>query len=120
MAESADKPYKWFVDKPDGTKVIMRRAYDPRYFTFPARELEHFEHIRSNSGTYGGSEDVLDEYDFVSTPREAGVIARATAGDAGTPAPLPRARTLDTEERVYTVPIRRCSQNGGMAAPSPA
>jgi hypothetical protein len=27
--------------------------------------LEHFDHIRSNSSTYGGSEDVLDEYDGV-------------------------------------------------------
>lgn len=43
----------------------MRPAYDPREFTFPARELEHFDHIRNNSGTYDGSEDVLDEYDGV-------------------------------------------------------
>jgi hypothetical protein len=37
----------------------------PSLFTFPARELEHFDHIRTNSSTYGGSEDVLDEYDGV-------------------------------------------------------
>jgi hypothetical protein len=65
MAEFTDKPYKWFVDKPDGTRIIMRRAYDPRYFAFPSRELEHFDHIRNNAGIYGGSADVLDEYDGV-------------------------------------------------------
>ena len=43
MAGPASKPYKWFVDKPDGTQIIMRRAYDPRYVTFPAGELEHFD-----------------------------------------------------------------------------
>lgn len=63
MTGSANKPYKWFVDRPDGTKIIMRRAYDPQYFRFPAHEWEHFEHIRRNSSLYGGSEDVLDVYD---------------------------------------------------------
>jgi hypothetical protein len=63
MTQFAGKRQKWFVDKPDGSRIIVRAAYDPRNFTFPARELEHFDHIRSNSGTYGGSEDVLDEYD---------------------------------------------------------
>ena len=63
MTGSANKPYKWFVDRPDGTKIIMRRAYDPQYFRFPAHEWEHFEHIRGNSSLYGGSEDVLDVYD---------------------------------------------------------
>ena len=37
----------------------------PFSFTFPTVELAHFDHIRANSSTYGGSEDVLDEYDGV-------------------------------------------------------
>jgi hypothetical protein len=65
MADDAAKPYKWFADKPDGTRVIMRRAYDPRHLVFPTRELEHFDHIRDNASIYGGSEDILDEYDGV-------------------------------------------------------
>jgi hypothetical protein len=65
MAEYAGKRQKRFVDEPDGTRIIVRPAYDPRDFTFPARELEHFDHIRANASIYGGSEDVLDVYDGV-------------------------------------------------------
>lgn len=50
---------KWFDTKPDGTKVIVRAAYDPRKFTFSSIERERLDHIRSGYG----SEDVLDEYD---------------------------------------------------------
>jgi hypothetical protein len=45
--------------KADGTRVIIRSAYEARHFTFPQGELEHFGQIRSGYG----SEDVLDEYD---------------------------------------------------------
>lgn len=65
MPEFTGKRQKRSVDKPDGSRTLVRPAYDPREFTFPARELEHFDHIRNNSGTYDGSEDVLDEYDGV-------------------------------------------------------
>src|ERR1700712_302860 len=50
---------KWFETKPDGTKMIVRAAYDPMSFTFSSIERERLECIR---GGYG-SEDVLDEYD---------------------------------------------------------
>jgi hypothetical protein len=131
MAEFADKPYKWFVDKSDGTRIIMRRAYDPRYFTFPARELEHFEHIRSNSSTYGGSEDVLDEYDGVLSyyhqvrrferdgkrwillqhPSEYAVDVELTRRQLGEFRPLPPeeawqlARELDQGETRYPIEV---------------
>jgi hypothetical protein len=61
MAEFAGKRHKRFAEKPDGSTVIVRPAYRPQDFAFPSTELEHFDHIRE--GNYGGSEDVLDEYD---------------------------------------------------------
>ena len=54
---------KRFVQKADGSTVIVRPAYRPIDFVFPTSELEHFDDIRS--GNYGGSEDILDEYDGV-------------------------------------------------------
>lgn len=63
MIEFGGKRQKQFVEKSDGSTVIVRPAYRPNDFMFPAAESEHFDHIRS--GNYGGSEDVLDEYDGV-------------------------------------------------------
>jgi hypothetical protein len=50
---------KRFETKPDGTKIIVRAAYDPRVYSFSSIERERLDHIRSGYG----SEDVLDEYD---------------------------------------------------------
>ncbi|WP_319449693.1 MULTISPECIES: hypothetical protein [unclassified Mycobacterium] len=63
MIEFSGKRQKRFVEKPDGSTVIVRPAYHPSDFMFPVGDLENFDHIRSRN--HGGSEDVLDECDGV-------------------------------------------------------
>ena len=131
MTEFPGKRHKRFIEKPDGSTVIVRPAYDPRDFMFPHVELEHFAHIRSDSGIYGGSEDVLEEYDGVLSyyhqvrrfdrdgkrwillqhPNEYAVEVELTRGRLGEIRPLPPeeawrlARELDQRENRYPIEV---------------
>jgi len=122
VAEFGGKRQKRFVEKPDGSTVIVRPAYDPRDFTFPADERKHFADLCS--GNYGGSEDVLDVHDgplsyyhevrrferdgkrwiLLQHPNEYAVEVELTRGQMGDVRPLPPdeawrlARELDQRE----------------------
>lgn len=131
MTEFVSKPHKRCVERPDGSMVIVRSAYRPCDFQFPDRELEHFAHIRSESGTYGGSEDILDVYDGVLSyyhqirrferdglrwillqhPDEYAVEVELTRGRLGDIRPLPPAeawllaRELDRRENRHPIEV---------------
>jgi hypothetical protein len=127
MVEYAGKQPKRFVEKPDGSTVIVRPAYDARDFTFPASELERISFIR---GGYG-SEDVLDEYDgelsnyhkirrferddkqwiLLQHPSEYAMEVELTRGQMGEIRTLPPeeawrlARELDLDETRYPIEV---------------
>lgn len=118
---------KWFDTKPDGTKVIVRGAYDPRKFSFSSIERERLDHIRSGYG----SEDVLDTYDgelsnyhqirrferddkqwiLLQHPLEYAVEVELTRGRSFEIRPLPPeeawrlARELDQQENRYPIEV---------------
>jgi hypothetical protein len=52
-------PHKQIVTRPDGTKIMVRFAYNPAEYSVPQSELER---LRTIPGGYG-SEDILAEHD---------------------------------------------------------
>jgi hypothetical protein len=118
---------KWFDTRPDGTKVIIRAAFDPRSFTFCSIEWDRLRHIRSGYG----SEDVLDEHDgelsnyhqirrferddkrwiLLQHPLEYAMEVELTRGRGFEMRPLPPeeawalARELDQQETRYPIEV---------------
>ena len=129
MVEFAGKRNKRFVQKADGSTVILRPAYRPVDFVFPTSELKRFDDI--SNGNYGGFEDILDEYDGVLSnyhrvrrferdgkawillqhPNEYAIDVELTRQHMGEIRPLPPeeawrlARELDQRETRYPIEI---------------
>ncbi len=123
----AQTEYKRFVQRPDGSTVIVRAAYQAANFTVPAEELQRLGRIRSGYG----SEDVLDERDgelsayhqirrftrdgknwiLLQHPKEFAIEVELTHGKMGELRPLPPedawrlARELDGRETRYPIEV---------------
>jgi hypothetical protein len=62
-----------YVKQPDGTTLVVRKAYAPRHYTVPATELARLAKIPPGYG----SEEILDTYDGeFSSYRVAGRFER--------------------------------------------
>ena len=125
---------------PDGSKILVRKAYRAVDFMVPQLELDRISHIR---GGYG-SEDVLDEYDgelsnyhrirdferdgrkytLLQHPSEFAIEFELTRGAMGEMRCLPPleawalARELDEREVRYPIAVEESWEL--MTAPKPA